>query len=309
MDPEVAELLAQFPTADIDLSQFPVEVVRQGLDGMSGDARRDPVDLVQNLFAPGPAGDIPVRLYRPDSSTPLPVLVFFHGGGFVSGSPDTHDGLCRKLANLVPCAVVSVDYRLAPEHKFPAAPEDCFAATRFVAEKGYALGVDAKRIAVAGDSAGGNLAAVTAQICRDRNGPELRHQLLIYPITDVGCDTPSYAENASGYLLTRDLMRWFWNHYLDTPADGTQILASPLRAEDLSGLAPATVITAEFDPLRDEGEAYARRLRAAGVDAQLERYDGQIHGFLLWEDRIARAGAALRAISGRLSEAFAAPNA
>jgi acetyl esterase len=208
------------------------------------------------------------------------VLVYFHGGGWVIGNPDTHDNLCKALANRSSARVVSVDYRLAPEHRFPAAPEDCYAATCWVAERGAEIGVDGARLAVAGDSAGGNLATVVALMARDRGGPRLRHQVLIYPVTDCDFDTPSYRDNAEGYLLTRDAMRWFWDHYLPDPDLRTNPYAAPLRAEKLAGLPPATVLTAEYDPLRDEGEAYAARLREAGVPVEATRHHGQIHGFV-----------------------------
>jgi len=201
--------------------------------------------------------------------------------------------------------VLSVDYRLAPEYRYPTAPEDCYGAVCWLEEHASRLGVDAARIALAGDSAGGNLAAVTAQLCRDRNGPAICHQLLIYPVVDHVCETPSMHENAEGYLLTRGMMEWFWEQYLNDLEEGEQPMASPCRAEDLSGLAPATVITAEFDPLRDEGENYARALMAAGVPTEMIRYDGQIHGFLSWADRIDRGRHGIDVVGAVLRRAFA----
>jgi acetyl esterase len=201
--------------------------------------------------------------------------------------------------------VVSVDYRLAPEAKFPAAPEDCYAALLWSATHAQSLGVDPSRVAVAGDSAGGNLAAVVALLAKERGGPALVHQLLVYPVTNFDLDTSSYLENADGYLLTRDMMRWFWNHYLARPEDGAHPMASPLRARDLGGLPPATVLSAEFDPLRDEGEAYAARLREAGVPTELRRYDGMIHGFFGMTARIDRAREAAHDAARTLREAFA----
>lgn len=240
----------------------------------------EPVAQVVNGAIPGPAGQIPVRIYTPAGSGPFPALVFFHGGGWVICDLDTHDGLCRSLCNGAGCAVVSVDYRLAPEHKFPAAPEDCYAATRWVAEHAPEINADPDSIAIGGDSAGGNLTAVVAQMARDRDGPPLVFQLLIYPATDFTFDGPSLHENADGYFLTTDDMDWFTNHYLNSNADRTNPLASPMQADDLSDLPPALVITAEFDPLRDEGEAYGQQLQEAGVDVTISRYSGMIHGFV-----------------------------
>jgi acetyl esterase len=221
-------------------------------------------------------------------------MVFFHGSGFVVCSLDTHDGICRNLCAGTGCVVVSVDYRLAPEAKFPAAPDDCLAATRWAVANAAALGADPGRVFVAGDSAGGNLAAVTALRIRDEGGPALLGQLLIYPVTDYyDPGTPSMVENAEGYGLGRAGMIWFWDHYLRTPADGAHPHASPLRAGRLDGLPPALVVTAEFDPLRDEGEYYAERLRQAGVPTEMKRWDGMNHGFFFWPGVVDRAGAAM----------------
>jgi acetyl esterase len=199
---------------------------------------------------------------------------------------------------------VSVDYRLAPEHKVPAAPEDTYAATKWVAENAASLNADPVRIAIGGDSAGGNLTAVTAQMARDAGGPRLAFQLLVYPVTDGACDTASYRDNADGYLLTNDLMQWFWNHYVRSAADRQNPMASPLRTRNLRGLPPALVQTAEFDPLRDEGEAYAARLKEAGVPATLTRYDGMIHGFFGLESMIDKAKTAINEAATALHAAF-----
>lgn len=249
----------------------------------------EPVAKVEDRKIPGPAGQIPIRVYWPDPSTGipsatrdgtrLPVLVYYHGGGWVIGDLDSHDGVCRALCNAAGCVVASVDYRLAPEHKYPAAPQDCHAATSWVADHAAELGADGRRLAVGGDSAGGNLAAVVSLMARDAGGPPIAFQLLIYPVTDYNLDTPSYRENARGYFLWRDDMAWFWRHYLPNEAAGAEPMASPLRATDLRGLPPALVITAEYDPLRDEGEAYAKRLEEADVPVTLVRYPGMIHGF------------------------------
>jgi len=229
---------------------------------------------------PGPGGDIPVRIYSQATEAALPVVVFFHGGGWTIGDVASYDTLCRKLAVATGLTVISVDYRLAPEHVFPAAAEDCFAATKWIAEHGGELGVDGSRLAVAGDSAGGNLAAVTSILARDRGGPTISFQLMIYPVIDGTMSFPSYKENAEGYLLTADDMAWFYEQYVPPDVDRKNAMLSPLYAPDLSGLPPALVITAEYDPLRDEGEAYADALQQAGVEARASRYDGMVHGFV-----------------------------
>lgn len=244
-----------------------------------------PIALVTNRTVPGPAGDIPIRIYTPEGIGPFALLVFFHGGGFVVGSLDSADQICRTLCWGAGCVVVSVEYRLAPEHKFPAAPDDCLAATRWAGEHATEFNADPTRLVVAGDSSGGNLATVTALRIRDEGGPALSGQLLIYPVADYHTPpTPSYLANADGYLLTRDTMIWFWEHYLNSASEASDPHASPLRAPDLRGLPPALVITAELDPLRDEGERYAERLQLAGVPTVLSRYDGMIHGFFLFGD-------------------------
>ena len=238
------------------------------------------VSRVEDRQIPGPAGSIPIRIYALAGSGPFPVLVYFHGGGWVIGNIESHETVCRTLTNAAGCVTVSVDYRLAPEHKFPVGPEDCYAATQWVATNAATINGDPTRIAVGGDSAGGNLSAVVSLMARDRGGPKLVYPLLIYPATDYMPDTPSLRENGSGYFLTKDDMVWFWNHYLSSEAEAKHPHVSPLRADSLSGLPPALVITAEFDPLRDEGEMYAARLREAGVPAVTARYNGMIHGFL-----------------------------
>ena len=234
--------------------------------------------------------------------------MFFHGSGFVLCSLDTHDGMCRNLCAGAGCVVVSVDYRLAPEHKFPAGPDDCLHATRWTAAHAVKLGADPTRIAVGGDSAGGNMAAVTALRMRDERGPALCGQLLLYPVTDYHTPgTPSYEENAEGYGLTRDTMKWFWHHYLHDPSEGMLPHAAPLRAPDLSSLPRALVITAEFDPLRDEGELYAKRLATSGVATTLSRYDGVNHGFMFWTGVVDKAGSAMNEACEWLREIFANP--
>jgi len=282
LDPQAAAVLEPMNAVQLpDLDALPPAAMRSAFTTIGPEGPKREVGRVENRTIPGPAGEIPVRIYTPpaDSGGSLPLLVYFHGGGFVICDLDSHDATCRELCNGAECIVVSVDYRLAPEAKFPAAPEDCYAATRWVAENAVALGGNPERVAVAGDSAGGNLAAVVALLARERGGPSLVHQLLIYPVTNHAFDTVSYGENAEGYLLSKKMMQWFWGHYLVREADGESPLASPLRADDLSGLPAATVLTAEYDPLRDEGEAYAQRLVEAGVATEHARFDGMIHGF------------------------------
>jgi acetyl esterase len=239
------------------------------------------VAAIDDRTIPGPAGDLTVRVSTPHGEPPFPIVVWFHGGGWVVGTLDTYDTVCRALAAAVPAVVVAVDYRLAPEHRYPAAVEDAYAATLWASRNAAELGGAQQRLAVAGDSAGGNLAAVVALGARDRGGPAIGFQLLVYPITDVGMDTASYREHADGYHLTAAGMRWYWDHYLGG-ADGAAPDASPLRAAFLGALPPALVITAEHDVLRDEGEAYAARLRDAGVPAAVSRYPGMVHGFFRW---------------------------
>jgi len=263
---------------------------------------------VRDEMIDGPDGRLGLRIYTPHGTGPFPLLVFFHGSGFVLCSLDTHDGMCRNLCAGGGCVIASVDYRLAPEHKFPAGIDDCLHATRWAAAHAAELGADIRRIAVAGDSAGGNMAAVTALRTRDEGGPALCGQLLLYPVTDYHTPgTLSYEENAEGYGLTRDTMKWFWGHYLTDPSEGTHPHASPLRAPDLSGLPPSCVITAEYDPLRDEGELYAARLRVAGAPTVLSRYDGVNHGFMFWVGVVDKADAAMNEACGWLRGVFAGP--
>jgi acetyl esterase len=307
LDPEAKAVLETMAgAADVDPFTISPTVMREAFTAMSGEVEGPDVAKVEMKEADGPAGTIPVRVYTPDGDGEMPGLVYFHGGGFVVCDLDSHDVTCRELANGADCVVVSVDYRLAPEAKFPAAPEDCYAATKWVAEHASELGIDVDRIAVGGDSAGGNLATAVALMCRDRNGPTLTHQLLIYPVTDNRCDTLSYKENGVGYFLSADMMRWFWHHYLESESDGDNPLASPLRASDLSGLPSATLLTAEYDPLRDEGRAYAERLQAAGVQTTHTDYPGVFHGFFGMTSQIPRARQAVDEACAELRKAFGA---
>jgi acetyl esterase len=252
------------------------------------------IAAVREQTIAGPGGDLRIRIYTPPGVGPFPLLAFFHGSGFVLCSLDTHDGMCRNLCAGAGCVVASVDYRLAPEHKFPAGIDDCLHATRWAAAHAAEMAADPARIAVAGDSAGANMAAVTALRVRDEGGPALCGQLLLYPVTDYHTPgTPSYRENAEGYGLTLETMKWFWAHYLNDPSEGSHPHASPLRAASLAGLPPALIVTAEYDPLRDEGEFYAEALRRAGVPTALSRYEGVNHGFMFWTGVVDKAGAAM----------------
>ncbi|MFK7731685.1 MAG: alpha/beta hydrolase [Pseudomonadales bacterium] len=244
--------------------------------------------------------DVPVRIYHPATPGPHRLLMYFHGGGWVICSLDTHDGTCRSLCNETDSVVVSVGYRLSPEAKFPAPLEDCYHATEWAVENAAELNADASKLIVAGDSAGGNLSAAVTLMARDRMqkgepAPHIAYHVAIYPVTNHNFNTVSYSQNAKGLYLESDSMRWFWEQYLSNDADGQHVYASPLLA-DLTGLPPTLVITAEYDPLRDEGEAFAEKLKSAGVETNLIRYDGQIHGFIGMADMIDDGAAALKAI-------------
>jgi acetyl esterase len=264
----------------------------------------EPVQQVRDVRIPGPSGEIPVRMYTPDVKTPAPVLIYFHGGGWVLGDLDSHDHVCRAIANSVPCVVASVDYRLAPEAKFPAAVEDSYAALEWIAANAGELGIDAGRIAVGGDSAGGNLAAVISLMARDRKGPKLVYQVLIYPATDMRMVAPSMEENSEGPLLTKAAMAWFIEHYLRGEKDKLDPLASPLLAADLTGLPAAFILTAECDPLRDEGEDYGQKLKSAGVPVEVKRYAGMPHGFFSFGAALIAAQESMADTTTRLSKAF-----
>jgi acetyl esterase len=263
-----------------------------------------PLAEVVNTTIPGPAGPIAARIYRASLAPNQPVIVYFHGGGFVIGNLESHDGTCRRLCHNIGCTVVSVDYRLAPEHVYPAAVDDSYAATQWVADHADFLKIDAARIAVSGDSAGGNLAAVVAIVARDRGGLAICHQLLTYPVTDMAFKSESYTTNGTGYFLSKDMMVWFGQQYVPRGHNVEDPLLSPLYAKDLSKLPPATVITAEYDPLRDEGEAYAKRLQEAGVPTKLIRYDGVFHGFFSMNGVIDQADDAHAFASGEMKKAF-----
>ena len=264
-----------------------------------------PVARVEDRTIPGPGGPIPVRVYWPIVGQRLPALVYLHGGGWVFGNIGSIDRNCRVLANSVGCVVVNVEYRLAPEHKYPAAAEDAYAVIAHLAAHPDEFHVDPARIAVAGDSAGGNLAAVACLMARDRGGPRVAFQMMVYPVIDYDCNRPSVSEN-DGYLLNRAVMRYFWNHYVASPEEARHPYASPINAKTLAGLPPALVITAECDPLRDQGEAYARRLEEFGVPVTLKRYDGAIHVFFQMSAVIDSGRQAVADAAAALRQAFAA---
>ena len=281
LTPEAQQFL-KLRAAAPPLHSLPVEEARAA----SLAARVQPdspeaVALVEDRTIPGPEGEIPVRVYSPQPGQALPALVYYHGGGWVFGDLDSHDPLCRALANRANVVVISVHYRLAPEHKYPAAADDAYAAAAWVSECGAEIGADGARIAVCGDSAGGNLSAVVALMARDRGAPTLRGQVLIYPVTNFDFGTDSYRDNGDGSKgLSLDGMKWFWDCYVRYPAEAAEPYASPLRADTIAGLPAALVITAEFDALRDEGESYAERLERSGIPTEHTRYDGVVHGFV-----------------------------
>jgi acetyl esterase len=308
LEPQTKALIDAMQSAGmvLEFEKMTAPQARQAMEQMAAATRApgDPVAKVENRTVPGPGGPVPIRIYHPEGSGPFPVTIFYHGGGWVIGSIDSHDPLCRKLTNAIGCVTVSVEYRLAPEAKFPAAAEDCYAATLWTSENATALGCDPKRLAVCGDSAGGNLAAVVPLIAKDRGKPPIAYQVLMYPCTDGSLETGSMRELAEGYFLTHAAMVWFWNHYVRDHTDRKNPYAAPIHAPDLRGLPPALVITAEFDPLRDEGEAYAAKLRAAGVPVTCTRYDGTIHGFVSMADNLDKGKEAIKQVVSALKAAF-----
>ncbi len=292
LDPEIQAVLDEMLAVEgPPAHEVPIDLAREGHEEetalLSGPG--EAVAEVTDIGVPGPAGEVPMRAYRPDRDGPLPVVAYFHGGGWAVGSIESFDTVCRGLANASGAIVASVGYRLAPEHRFPAALEDCVAVTRWLTGQAGELGGDPDRVAVVGDSAGGNLAAGVARRLRE----DVRFQALIYPVTDAGLNTPSYRDFKERYGLTAEGMQRYWHLYLDG-ADGNDPDASPLRASDLAGAPPAFVLTAEFDVLRDEGEAFAEALREAGVPVTHRRFEGTIHGFWRW---LARAHVTHRAIA------------
>ncbi|MHA7815491.1 MAG: alpha/beta hydrolase [Pseudohaliea sp.] len=305
LDPEVIPLLARLEQEGFpDFETSSLEDLRAASVFPPADPPT-PVGAIDERSVPGPGGAITVRLYVPEGPGPHPLVMFFHGGGWVVGNLDSHDETVRRLCAGSGAAFASVAYRLAPEAPFPAALEDCYAATAWAAEVAPTLGFDPARIAVAGDSAGGNLAAALCLLARDRGGPALCHQVLVYPVAGADLDTESYRRHGEGLFLTRNMMRWFRDQYLPTAADRENPLAAPL-AGDATGLPGATILTAEYDPLRDDGAAYARHLEAAGVAVAYRDFPGMIHGFLGMTGVLGQADTAQAWLCARLREAFSA---
>jgi acetyl esterase len=305
LDPIVRQLLeAAEAEGNPPLESFSPEEARkvaiESLKMVGG--TMEPVHAIENLRIPGPEGEIPIRIYTPDAPAPRPALVYFHGGGWVVCDLDTHDVVCTAMARRAGAVVVAVDYRLAPEHKFPAAVIDSYAATSWVASNSEKLGIDPKRISVGGDSAGGNLAAVVALKSRDEDGPAIALQVMVYPVTDLSSfDTPSYREFGQDHYLTKSEMEWFRSHYLRSMEDARDPHASPLLALDLSELPPALIITAECDPLRDEGQAYAKRLEYDGVPVTYTCYAGMIHPFFSLSGAIPQAFDAIQQVANAVA--------
>ena len=309
LDPQAQTVLDLAETSDRPLleSLDPPEARIQYAEMVQAAADDPPAGVTtRELSIPVQDGQIPARLYRPeDQDGALPILVYFHGGGFVIGDRDTHDIPCRQLALSAGCLVVSADYRLAPEHPFPQPVEDAWAATLWIGENAPDFGGDPSRIAVGGDSAGGTLAAVVCHLAKGDDGPRLQYQLLIYPATELGCAMPSHETLGQGYRLTADLMAWFMDHYFSDGGDRDQVIASPLHATDFSGLPPALVLVAGYDPLVDEGIAYAQALAGAGVATDVMEYRGMIHGFITMGGLVDAAADAMLGCGAALREAFA----
>ncbi len=281
VDPQVEALLKEFAAqgrpALYELSVDEARTVAEEMVALAG----DPIEVgsVRDISIPVDGAAIAARVYTPEGAGPHPMVMFFHGGGWVICSLDTHDNVCRAICHDADAIVVSVAYRMAPEHRFPVAAHDCFAATRWVADNAATLEGDASRLAVCGDSAGGNLSAVVSHMARDAGGPALAFVALIYPAVDMTAEGGSMSDNANGFFFEEKSMRWFMDHYL-SPEERTHPMASPLLNTDLSGLPPCFIATCEYDPLRDEGEAYGTALRASGVTAEVKRYDGLIHAVI-----------------------------
>ena len=304
LDPVIEEIIKSFPPNDFET--LTPEEFRIG-NGDYSEGGGEDVEVIEdrNLLT-SDGQDMAIRIYRPKGMVAeSPVMVFFHGGGWVVGNINSHDGQCRGLANSSGVTVIAVDYRKAPEYPFPIPPEDCYSAVCQIVDSSEEFSIDPNRLAVAGDSAGANLATVVCQMSRDRNGPKIKHQMLFYGVFDIDPDRwPSHTENGEGYILDREMIRWFYTHYVGSERFVDEPYASPINAEDLSGLPPAQVITAEFDPLRDEGEAYAKALKSAGVETYYECVPSLTHAFLVFFEMIPAAREVMVAACGRLSDAL-----
>ena len=305
LDPQAQQVLDQL--AALGLPPNHMVSPQQARENMRNRPRVDGPEVakVEDRSVSWRDAEVPVRIYTPAGTGPFPILIWCHGGGMVVGDLETADATARHLTVETGCVTVSVDYRLAPETKFPGACDDCYAAAVWASDNAASIQGDASRMAVGGDSAGGNLAAVVAQMARDRAHPDLAFQLLVYPMTALDFETPSYVDNADGYLLTRDSMKWYWDQYLGASDDPNHPYAVPSKARSFQNLPPALVITAEFDPLRDEGETYAKSLEAAGVPTTCTRYDGMIHGFFAMSGAVDKAGQAVSQAAAAMKEAFA----
>lgn len=307
-DPEIEAILDVMDEQDMPpMSAMTPRAAREQFAGLNEFAESESVHHTQDIEIEGPDEPLMVRMYKPTEADDLPVVVFLHGGGFVLGDLDSHDNVCTALANRAEALVFSVDYRLAPEHPFPAALEDSYAALQWADRYAGDLGGDPDRLAVGGDSAGGNLTAALALLASDRDGPKIDRQLLIYPAvatTPVVSRPESYAENGEGYFLETDEMEWFQRSYVQDPIHARNEYAAPLLAQDLSGLPPASIVTAGFDPLRDEGIEYAQRLADDGVSVTHRNYEAMIHGFVSMTGMISQADACLDELADDLAETF-----
>ena len=307
LDPQAVALLQKVKESGVPpYESLPLDAARRYYDKACAVARGEPPEpyLIEDFTIPGPANKLKVRSYRSSERSGLPILLFFHGGGYTIGSLDSHDAVCRHLCVGADCLVISVDYRLAPENKFPAAVEDAFSALNWVAGHANDLHADASRLAVGGDSAGGNLSAVTCLNARAVGFPDICFQLLIYPGTDMTESFPSHRAFGDGYLLTSSLLYWFRTNYLREAKDRLDWRGSPLLAEDHRALPAAHIITAGFDPLQDEGKAYANKLKAAGVPVTYSHYEGMLHGFITQPGYVDKSLEALRECGARLRQAF-----
>jgi len=309
LHPQIQKVLEVMATLDLKpIEAMTPQEARVQMEQMAASRKAEPLPVarVENRSMPGPAGAIPLRIYWPNADGIRPAIVYYHGGGHVIGSLDSHDLVARNLCGGAEAVVVSVDYRMGPEHRFPAAVDDSFAALEWVHANAASLGADPARLGVHGDSAGANLAAVVAIIARDKGGPQLRLQSLVYPVADFRMGSASYKKFAAGCgILTADAMRWFRDHYLRTADDATDWRASPVLAPDLNGVAPAIVIAAECDVLHDEGLAYSERLKVAGVPVERHEYAGMIHAFFGMMPAVDDAMNAQRAVWAAFKQAFA----